>query len=379
MNVPFSLLLAAERDIHPGTVAAGKEVYPDIARKSVGQIAASAVVTITRLRQSHVLRSRRYSHHKIVARASDCTLCENTVAGVATHEAHEGRGLMPAAGSPTARRRELGSVLRSLRERTGLTTEQAAQRLGFSRSKVSRLENGRRGASQYDVTLLCDLYEVDDEQRARLGELAAEGKQRVWWQSLNLPYGDYIGLEAEAESISDYGLALVPGLLQTPDYARALVQAGAPMLGPAIVEERVRARMARQRLLSSNKLQRFVAVLDESVLHRVVGNPTIMLGQLKQLIEMAQWPNVTIRIVPFDAGVVPAGVSKFVIAKTSLPDIADVVLIEELTGHHHYIEDPGDVETYNSTFRTLLNLSADPTASMAMILAKLTVYELRTR
>jgi transcriptional regulator with XRE-family HTH domain len=270
-------------------------------------------------------------------------------------------------------------MLRSLRERTGLTTEQAAQRLGFSRSKVSRLENGRRGASQYDVTRLCDLYEVDDEQRTRLGELAAEGKQRVWWQSLNLPYGDYIGLEAEAESISDYGLAVVPGLLQTPDYARALVQAGAPTLAPAIVEERVRARTARQRLLSSDKPPNLVAVLDESVLHRIVGNPTIMLGQLKQLIEIAQWSNVTIRIVPFDAGIVPAGVSKFVVLRTRLPGIAHVVLIEELTGQHHYIEDAGEVEIYNTAFRTLLKLSADPVASMAMILARLTVYELRTR
>jgi transcriptional regulator with XRE-family HTH domain len=286
---------------------------------------------------------------------------------------------MAAAGSPTARRRELGSMLRSLREGTGLTTEQAAQRLGFSRSKVSRLENGRRGARQDDVTRLCDLYEVDDEQRARLGELAAEGKQRVWWQSLNLPYGDYIGLEAEAESISDYGLAIVPGLLQTPDYARSLVRASAPMLASQIVEGRVQARLARQRLLSSNKLPSFVTVLDESVLHRVVGDPAIMLGQLKRLIEMAQWPNVTIRIVPYDAGIVPAGVSKFVILRTPLPAIADIVLIEELTGQHHYVEDPGDVETYKSTFRSLLDLSADPAASIAMILAKLTVYELRAR
>lgn len=286
---------------------------------------------------------------------------------------------MPTAGNPTARRRELGFMLRSLREATGLTTEQAAGRLGFSRSKVSRLENGRRGASQEDIVRLCELYQVADEQRARLGDLATEGKQRVWWQSLNLPYADYIGLEAEAESIKDYGLALVPGLLQTPDYARALVRAGAPTLAPQIVEERVQARMARQRLLSSNEGPKFVAVLDESVLHRVVGNPMIMLGQLKRLTEMAEWPNVTIRIVPYDAGIVPAGVGKFVILRLPLPDIADVVLIEELTGQHHHIEDPRDVETYGNTFRTLLNLSADPAVSMAMILAKLTSYELRTR
>jgi transcriptional regulator with XRE-family HTH domain len=286
---------------------------------------------------------------------------------------------MPAAGNPTARRRELGSVLRSLRESAGLTTEQAAGRLGFSRSKISRLENGRRGAGKDDITRLCDLYQASDEQRSRVGELAVEGKRRAWWQSLNLPYGDYIGLEAEAESISDYGLALVPGLLQTPDYARALVRAGTPTLAPQIIEERVQARMARQRLLSSSEGPSFVAVLDESVLHRVVGNSAVMLGQLRQLIEMAQWPNVTIRIVPYDAGIVPAGVNKFVILRSSMRDIADVVHVEELTGHDYYIEDPGDVETYAGVFRTLVDLSADPGASMAMILAKLTVYELRTR
>jgi transcriptional regulator with XRE-family HTH domain len=288
---------------------------------------------------------------------------------------------MPAAGNPTARRRELGSMLRSLRMGSGLTAEVVAERLGFSRSKVSRLENGRRGASQGDITLFCDLYQVDGEQRARLGELAAGGKQRVWWQSLGLPYADYdyIGLEAEAESISDYGLALVPGLLQTPDYARALVQANAPMLSAHVVEERVRARMARQRLLSSDAAPSFIAVLDESVLHRVVGSPMIMRGQLKRLIEMAELRNVTIRVVPYDAGIVPAGIGKFVILRSSLPEIADVVLIEELTGQHRYIEDPRDVEAYSVTFRTLLELAADPAASAAMIVAKLTVYELRTR
>jgi len=305
----------------------------------------------------------------------------NPASGVAAHEAHEGHGLMPAAGNPTARRRELGSMLRSLRTDSGLTAEAVAKRLGFSRSKISRLENGRRGASQADIALVCDLYQVDDEQRARLGELAAGGRQRVWWQSLSLPYADhdYIGLETEAESISDYGLAVVPGLLQTPDYARALVQANAPVLSPDVVEQRVRARMARQRLLSSGGAPRFITVLDESVLHRVVGSPMIMLSQLERLITMARLPTVTIRIVPYDAGVVPAGIGKFVILHSSLPEISDVVLIEELTGLHRYIEDSKDVATYTATFRTLLELAADPVASAAMIVAKLTVYERRTR
>jgi transcriptional regulator with XRE-family HTH domain len=284
---------------------------------------------------------------------------------------------MTAAENPTARRRELGSMLRSLRVRRELTTEQAADMLGFSRSKVSRLENGRRGASQDDVMRLCDLYQVDDELRARLSGLAAEGKQRAW-NSPNLPHADYIGLEAEAESISDYGLAVVPGLLQTSAYAREMVRATAPTLGPQIVDERVRARMARQRLLSSSDGPSFIAVLDESVLHRVVGSPAVMLGQLKRLIEMSHWPNVTIRLVPYDAGVVPASVGKFIILQSLLSGIDNIVLIEELTGQHRYIEDPGDVEMYTSAFRTLLSLSADPAASAAMILAKVTAYELRT-
>ncbi|HEY6497228.1 MAG TPA: helix-turn-helix transcriptional regulator [Trebonia sp.] len=269
-------------------------------------------------------------------------------------------------------------MLRSLRTGTGLTTDEVAERLGVSRSKVSRLENGRRGASKADIARLCELYQVDDEYRLRLTELAAGGKERAWWQRLNLTYGDYVGLEAEAESISDYGLALVPGLLQTPDYARALVRAGGPTLPLSTVEERVQARITRQRLLSAAGAPAFVAVLDESVLHRVVGSPSVMLAQLTQLLEMSQLPNVTIRVVPFDAGVVLSGVNKFIILRFALNDIPGIVLVEDLTDHR-YLEEGADVEAYNATFHRLLGMSADPAASRAMILAKSTAYELRTR
>jgi transcriptional regulator with XRE-family HTH domain len=284
---------------------------------------------------------------------------------------------MPATGSPTARRRELGFMLRSLRVARDLTEEQVAERLGVSRSKVSRLETGKRGASEADIARLCELYQLDEELRSRLAELAVEGRERTWW-SRSLPYADYVGLEAEAESISDYGLAVVPGLLQIPDYARALVQAGDPSLRPKIVEERVQTRMARQDRLLSGAIPRFAAVLDESVLHRVVGSPAVMLAQLRRLLEMAQWPNVSIRVVPYDAGVVPAGVNKFIILRSARPDIADMVLIEDLTAHR-YLEAPNDVQTYSTIFQTLTDLSADPAASRAMILAKHTAYESRTR
>lgn len=284
---------------------------------------------------------------------------------------------MPETGSPTARRRELGSMLRAFRTAAGLTEEQVAEQLGVSRSKVSRLETGQRGAGEADIARLCRLYQVDDEHRSRLIVLAVEGKERTWW-SRSLPYADYVGLEAEAASISDYGLAVVPGLLQISDYARALVQAGGPALTPKTVEGRVRTRLARQDRLVSGAIPSFSAVLDESVLHRVVGSPAIMRDQLERLLEMSRLPNVSIRIVPYDAGMVPAGTNKFIILRSARPDISDMVLIEDLTAHR-YLEAPNDVETYSAIFRKLTELSADPAASAAMILAKLTAYESRTR
>ena len=128
-------------------------------------------------------------------------------------------GLMPEAESPTASRRELGSILRDLRRRDRLTSQQVADWLGASRWKVSRLETGQRGASEADIARLSDLYQVSQEHRSRLIELAAEGKERVSWPR-SLPDAAYFDLELKAESISDYGLAVVPGLLQIPDYAR---------------------------------------------------------------------------------------------------------------------------------------------------------------
>src|SRR5215469_4299621 len=149
--------------------------------------------------------------------------------GVAAPEAQKECCLVAATGSFTARRRELGSMLRSLRVGTGLTTEQVAWQLGVSRSKISRLENGQRGANQVDILRLCELYRVDEAGRLRLTELAAEGKQRAWWSPFTFPHSEYIGLEPAASSISDWGLALVPGLLQTPEYARAVLRSGVPV------------------------------------------------------------------------------------------------------------------------------------------------------
>jgi transcriptional regulator with XRE-family HTH domain len=280
---------------------------------------------------------------------------------------------VPATSSPTVRRRELGALLRSLRTDAGWTAEQVAERLGVSPSKVSRLETGQRGASPDDIRRLCDIYGVDGDKRRHIIELASQGKQRAWWQPLGLPYSTYVGLEAEARSISDYGLGIVPGLLQTPDYARTIVRAAVPTWTPDIVEQRVRGRIARQRLLFSRNAPAFEAVLDESVLHRVVGSPTIMETQLRHLQEMSGLPSVTIRVLPYAAGALPAGNNKFIILRFGARAVSDIVMVEGLTGDL-YLDDPAEVGTYNATFQTLVQLAADPAETQQIISAMIIAY-----
>lgn len=280
---------------------------------------------------------------------------------------------MHTQGSPTVRRRELGTLLKQLRTQRGWTAEQVCERLRFSPSKMSRLETGHRGASARDISDLCDLYEVDDEQRQRLLELASEGKQRAWWQPLGLPYRDYVGLEAEAASISDFGLGFIPGLMQTADYARAVVQAAVPKWVPEIVDQRVEGRMARQQLLHGQDAPQFEAVVDESVLHRVVGRRAVMRDQLVRLLELSELPNVTLRVIPYEAGALPAGNNKFIILRFASPDVKDLVFIEGLTSDL-YLDDAGDLETYNTTFRTLVQLAASPGETREIIAAMVPAY-----
>lgn len=291
------------------------------------------------------------------------------------HPTPRGRGgtEVHATGSPTIRRRELGTLLRELRSAKSLTAEQVADRLLMSTSKVSRLETGQRGATARDINDLCDLYEVDDDQRQHLLELASKGKQRAWWQPLALPYSTYVGLEAEASSIRDYGLGFIPGLLQTADYARAIVRAAVPTWVPEVVDQRVQGRMVRQQLLQADNGPHFEAVVDESVLHRVVGSPAVMHAQLERLLELSELPNITLRVIPYEAGALPAGNNKFIILGFAQPAVSDVVFVEGLTGDT-YLEDPRDVEIYNLTYRTLVQLASGTDKTRDIIAARLRTY-----
>jgi transcriptional regulator with XRE-family HTH domain len=266
---------------------------------------------------------------------------------------------LPGTGSPTVRRRELGALLRALRAEHHWTVEQVAERLLVSPSKVSRLETGQRGASQRDIRDLCDLYGVTDDRRQQLMDLAAEGKQRGWWQSRNLNYSTYVGLESEAASISDFGLGLVPGLLQTADYARAVLRSTHPAPAEEVIVQRLASRLQRQRLLVAKEPPQFEAVIDEAVLHRLPADERVMRGQLNWLIEVSEYANVEIRLLPFRAGLVASNTSKFIILTFDQPALPDTVFIEHLTGDV-YLDRTEDVQPYETAFSLLRDAAATP-------------------
>jgi transcriptional regulator with XRE-family HTH domain len=264
---------------------------------------------------------------------------------------------VPETGSPTARRRELGTQLRALRKEKGWTAQYVADRLEISASKVSRLETGQRGVRAQDIRALCDLYQVPGDRRQQLTELAAEGKERAWWQPFDLPYSTYVGLEADATSIRDFALGIIPGLLQTADYATAAVRAAEPHQPDEVVRQRVDARLARQQRILGAGSPSFSAILDEAVLHRAVGSPLIMREQLDRLLKASYLPSVSIRVVPFRAGALPAGNNKFIILGFDRPAIADVVYVESLSGEL-VLDHESDLKVYNNAYETLSGMAA---------------------
>lgn len=273
---------------------------------------------------------------------------------------------MPEVRSPTVRRRELGALLRSLRQARGMTVEQVAAELLCSPSKVSRMETGSRAATLRDIRDLCDLYDVTDPaERERMSRLAAEGKQQGWWQEYELPYSTYVGLEQEAASMRIYQSAVVPGLFQVADYTRAIHQVGIPRFDEALIEERVRERGTRQEVLARPDSPCVEVILDEAVLRRPIGGPRVMASQLGRVMEVAKLPRVTVQILPFTVGAHPALESDFVILGFG-ERAPRVVYVEDLAGQI-YVERAQDVDRYEQVFEHLRVMSSSPQDSVKII------------
>jgi hypothetical protein len=190
-----------------------------------------------------------------------------------------------------------------MREASGATIDQVAERLACSASKISRIETGQSGISQREVRDIVAAYGVGGEQAESLVEMAREAKQRGWWQLYGTVLTSaYVGLEAAAEETRSYEALVVPGLMQTEDYARAMIRAARPEITDEAIEQRVRVRLNRQSLLTQEDPLTVSVVLDEAVLRRPVGGQQVMRRQLERLCEVAALPNVTLQVLPFGAG-----------------------------------------------------------------------------
>jgi len=258
--------------------------------------------------------------------------------------------------SPTIRRRRLALELRRLRETAGLTCEQVAEHLECSASKISRVETGRVSVSPRDVRDMLDLYDVPGEQRESLVQLARDSRQKGWWHAYSdtmMPqFATYLGLESAASEIRIYEVNLIPGLLQTEDYARAVIRAGMMNSPSEDVERSVALRMARQPAVTRDDPPKVWAVMDEAALRRRVGGASLMRMQLEHLLTQAQLPNVAVQVIPFTGGAHPAMGRPFVILVFPDRVDTDVVYLEDLTSSL-YLEDVAEVDRYNVFFNHL--------------------------
>lgn len=250
----------------------------------------------------------------------------------------EGFPALPSStptGGPTILRMLLGAQLRRLRTAKGISREEAGHAIRGSHAKISRLELGRVSFKERDVADLLTLYGVTDPaERAPLLALARQANTPGWWHKYNdlLPswFEVYVGLEEAASTIRSYEIQFVPGLLQTPDYARAVIMLAHDNADDSELERRIMLRMRRQERLMSPTPPTFWTVIDEAVLRRPMGGRKIMRDQIDHLLELSQLPNVTIQVVPFNRGGHAAAGGPFSILRFAEPELPDIVYMEQL-------------------------------------------------
>lgn len=272
---------------------------------------------------------------------------------------------------PAAVRVMLGAQLRQAREAAGVTPDVAAWRIRASRSKISRMENGRSRFKDRDIVDLLGLYGVTDPAAlAGMLELAAQANVPSWWAKSGgvLPswFEPYLGLEASAALIRSFDLQFVNGLFQTEDYARAVALIGFRHADSAEVGRRVEVRMRRQELLSAADPPRVWSVLDEAAIRRTVGSTAVMREQLEHLIRLAERPNVTLQLIPFSAGAHDGAGGAFTVLRFAEPDVPDVVYFEQLAGAQ-YLDKRTDTDHYLDVVNRLSATALDPDRTICFL------------
>nr|WP_237536130.1 helix-turn-helix transcriptional regulator [Streptomyces sp. SID3343] len=274
----------------------------------------------------------------------------------------------------------MGLELRRHREAAGATLDDAALRLECHKTKISRIENGRSGVRARDVRELLALYGVSDaDVQAFLEALAKSGAKRGWWQkygpAIPSAYADLIDLEAAATHIRTFQTILIPGLLQTESYSRAVHASNPAAIDPATLEVLLEVRAARQDVLAkTSPVTRFEAIIFEAAIRTPVGSREIMRDQLERLLEVGESPNIELQILPMAVGAHAGMSGPFVIFKFPLPADGDVVFLENLTSSL-YVETLGETEFYTLVYDKLRSAALNPKASIAAIRAAISQFD----
>ncbi|MBC6471061.1 helix-turn-helix domain-containing protein [Actinomadura alba] len=274
--------------------------------------------------------------------------------------------------SPTLRRRRLSAELRRLRRDCGLTALDVTDRLNWAAGKLTRMERGEWvRPNPRDVQDLLDVYGVTDQhQREQLMAWAREGRERGWWHPyrdmLSESYTTFIGLEAETATERTFELAVIPGILQTADYARALMSRGPAEISAAEIDHRVEIRMARQQILTGEDPLRLWAVIDEAALQRPAGGDVVMRAQMQHLIKVAELPKVTLQVIPFSSGTHPGTKGPFTILEFRERQDPDAVYVENVAGEL-FIEEPEEVDSFRIAFERLTAVAKSPEDTIATI------------
>jgi transcriptional regulator with XRE-family HTH domain len=251
-----------------------------------------------------------------------------------------------------------------------MTGEEIGSRLDWSASKVSRVETGRTAISAGDLRRLLDLYQVTGSLRDRLAELGRTAHQRGWWDAygdaLRDNYSTFIALENDSESERCFMLNVVPGILQTAQYAEEIMRAGFFASPPGEILRRVQVRINRQQLLTKQDPLELITILDEGVLRRWLGGPSVMADQLRHLIKMSERPNVTIHVLPFATGPHISMHGSFVVLRFPGPSTSDIVYLENMTSEL-FIENEAEAYHYSLAFDRLREMVLGPAESVDFI------------
>ncbi len=278
-----------------------------------------------------------------------------------------------AETNPTVRQRELGARLRALRNSLDLTVEAVADQLLCSATKISRIETATRRPSLRDVRDLCRIYNVGEKESAELMTLARQAREPGWWtQYDDLKLTPFIGMEQEAAAITSFAMYFVPPLMQTESYARAIIRGIDRKIDAKILDQRVEARLRRQKLLSDDQPPRYRALLDEAVLYREVGGKDVLREQLDKILKLIADDQATVQVIPFDVGAHGSADSNFDLLEFDRPlppnndPLPPLVFVEGLV-HHLYLERPEEIRRYREALDYLRDEALSPKASAALI------------